>query len=138
VPRWTCPRCDREFGRAQQSHTCLPGNQVADSFAGRPDVQRAIYDTIVAYLETLGPVHADAVRVGVFLKADRKLAELRPKSRWLSVSLYLPRAITDPRVVKHIRVSAERTVNQLKLFTVDDIDATVRSWLAEAYATASE
>jgi hypothetical protein len=138
VARWICPRCDREFGRERQSHTCLPGNQVADSFAGRPDAQRAIYESIVEYLETLGPVHADAVRVGVFLKADRKLAELRPKTRWLSVSLYLPRAINDPRVVKHIKVSAERTVNQLKLVTVEDVDERVRSWLTEAYLAASE
>jgi hypothetical protein len=116
----------------------VPGNQVADTFAGRPVEQRAIYDEIMTYLTTLGPVHADAVRVGVFLKSNRKLAELRPKSRWLSVSLYLPRAIVDPRIVRHISVSSERTVNQLKMFTVDDIDDTVRSWLAEAYLAATE
>jgi hypothetical protein len=25
VSRWTCPRYDREFGNANQSHTCIPG-----------------------------------------------------------------------------------------------------------------
>jgi hypothetical protein len=28
MARWTCPRCDREFGRTNQPHTCLAGNSV--------------------------------------------------------------------------------------------------------------
>jgi fatty-acyl-CoA synthase len=36
MARWTCPRCDRQFGRANQSHTCALGNTVDASFAGRP------------------------------------------------------------------------------------------------------
>ena len=81
MPRWTCPRCDREFGRAQQSHTCVPGCTVDATFAGRPPQLRAVYDAIFAYVRGLGPVHEDAVGVGVFLKRDRKLAEVRPRSR---------------------------------------------------------
>ena len=60
MARWTCPRCDREFSRSRQSHTCLPGGSVDESFAGRPPVQREIYDVITGHLATLGPVHADA------------------------------------------------------------------------------
>jgi hypothetical protein len=58
-------------------------------------------------------------------------------TRWLSLALYLPRSIDDARVVKHISISAERTVNQFKLFTVEDIDDTMRAWLAEAYLAAT-
>jgi hypothetical protein len=25
MSRWACPACDREFGRARQSHVCLSG-----------------------------------------------------------------------------------------------------------------
>ena len=99
MPRWTCPRCDREFGRANQSHTCVPGCTVDASFAGRPPRLRGVYDEIVAHLLDLGlgPVHEDAVGVGVFLKRDRKLAEVRPRSRDVSLALYLPRHVPDPR-----------------------------------------
>jgi len=44
VTRWTCPRCDREFGSANQSHTCIPGCTVDATFAGRPPALRAVYD----------------------------------------------------------------------------------------------
>jgi hypothetical protein len=97
MARWTCPRCDREFGRARQSHTCVPGITVDAAFAGRPPRLRASYDEILAHLDSLGTVHEDAVSVGVFLKRDRKLAEVRPRSRDVSLALYLPRPDPDPR-----------------------------------------
>src|SRR5439155_8592160 len=78
VSRWTCPHCDREFGRANQSHVCVPGNSVDECFATRPPYQREIFEVLMEYLDTLGPVHLDAVRVGVFLKRERTFAEVRP------------------------------------------------------------
>jgi len=65
VTRWTCPECEREFGRTRQSHVCVPGCTVDETFAGRPGYQRAAYDLIAAHLAALGPLHVDAVRVGV-------------------------------------------------------------------------
>ena len=138
MARWTCPRCDREFGRAHQSHTCLPGSSIDATFAGRPEEQRAICDAIVAHLETLGPLHVDAVQVGVFLKAERKLCEVRPKSRWLACTIYLPHAIDDPRVARSIRLSALRVVSEVKLRAVADVDPQLLEWLSEAYDEASD
>jgi hypothetical protein len=137
VSRWTCPRCDREFGRAHQSHVCVPGCTVDDCFSTRPD-QRRIYDALVAHLETLGPFHADAVSVGVFLKSERKLAEVRPKARCLSLELVLPRVVHDPRVFRTLRMTSDRTVHVLKLVSVDDVNDQLRDWLTEAYDAATD
>ncbi|MBV8950999.1 MAG: hypothetical protein JOZ99_08995 [Actinobacteria bacterium] len=136
MARWTCSRCDREFGRANQSHTCIPGGTVDDSFRGRPQVQREIYDAIAAYLATIGPVHADAVQVGVFLKRERKFAEVRPMARALSLDLVLPRLVDDPRIVRTIRATDRRYVHVLRLSRVADVDEQVRAWLAESYLDA--
>jgi hypothetical protein len=94
VTRWTCPACERQFARAHQAHVCVPGGTIDESFAGRPPVQREIFDTLLAYLRTLGPVHIDAVRVDVFLYSDRKLAEVRPRTRSLALIVVLPRPTT--------------------------------------------
>lgn len=133
MARWTCPRCDREFARARQSHTCLPGNSIDATFFGRPEEQREICDAIVAQAQQLGDVHVDAVQVGVFLKTDRKIAELRPKSKWLECSLYLPYAIDDPRIARSLRLGAERTVNYVKLRTLEDVDEQFVEWLSRAF-----
>ena len=138
MARWTCPRCDREFGRARQSHTCLPGNSVDDTFLGRPPELREAFDAVLAFVETLGPVHADAVQVGVFLKSERKFAELRPKTRWLACSIYVAREIVDPRVGRSLRLSSTRVVNFVKLRTVADVDDQLCEWLAEAFDEATD
>jgi len=136
MSRWTCPRCDREFGKANQSHVCVPGNSVERTFAQRPH-QREIYDAIIAHLRTLGPVHEDAVKVGVFLLHERKLAEVRPMARALSLELFLPRPLDSPRVTRQQRISAERTWLTIRLTEAAQVDGELCDWLAEAYFSAA-
>jgi len=136
VTRWVCPRCDREFGRSGQAHTCVPGTTVAETFAGARAWQRPICDAVIAFVETLGPVHVDAVGVGVFLKHQAKFAELRPMSRALSVNLVLPRVVEHARVARRMPASAGRIVHCVRLTAPVELDAEVRDWLAEAYLAA--
>jgi hypothetical protein len=136
--RWTCERCAREFGRAHQSHTCLPALSPDDTFDGRPPFQRSVYSAIIGHLRELGDVHEDAVGVGVFLKTARKLAEVRPKSKWVSLDVILPRRIVHPRVSRHISLAAGRTVHIIRVSSVDEVDDWVRGLLTEAYFAASD
>jgi len=110
---------------------------VDDTFAGRPPALRAVYDAILAHLRTLGPVHEDAVGVGVFLKRDRKLAEVRPRSGDVLLGLYLPRPVPDRRFSKVIGPSGPRVVHLLPLRDAADVDDQVRGWLTEAFLHAS-
>jgi hypothetical protein len=72
----------------------------------------------------------------VFLKHERKLAEVRPKARSLSPEFVLPRRLDHPRVARTIRLTADRVVNVVKLTCVDDVDDQVRDWLTKAYDAA--
>jgi uncharacterized protein DUF5655 len=137
VTRWTCPECDREFGAARQAHTCVPGNTVDETFAGRPAAWRAVYDALLARLAEEGPVHEDAVKVGVFLLHERKFAEVRPMVRSVKVYLFLPRRLDHPRVAAHLAVSADRVMHTLKLTSPDEVDDELAAWLAEAYDAAA-
>jgi hypothetical protein len=130
--RWTCPSCDREFGRANTPHTCVPGTTVASVFAGRPSYMKAVYDEILARLRESGPVHEDAVTVGVFLKAGRKIGEVRPMARSLRVWLLLPREVPGRRAV---RASSEFWALDLR-FTEEGVGDDVLVLLDEAYDAA--
>lgn len=133
--RWACPDCDREFNRPNQSHSCWPGNTIAETFAGRPSEQLRIAKLIIEHLRSLGPVHVDPVTVGVFLKTDSKIAELRPKQRWVSLELVLPDRLASERVQRHIRISDLRIVNIIRLHEPGDVDEEIRGWLTHAYAS---
>jgi hypothetical protein len=137
MTRWTCPSCEREFGKANQSHVCVPAGTVDDTFAPHPPEWRLIFDQILAHVEDLGPVHADAVTVGVFLKANRTLAEIRPRARAVDLWLTMPRPIDDPRVRRTLRTSADLVANVVALTNASEVDDQVRAWLTEAYHAAS-
>jgi uncharacterized protein DUF5655 len=138
VPRWTCPSCDREFARANQSHVCVPGCTPEETFAGHNPVYPEIYAKIMAHLEALGPVHADAVKVGVFLKSTRKFAEIRPKARSLVLWLALPERMHSPRIARQERTSVDTVYHVLKLTGVSDVDDELGGWLTMAYDFATD
>jgi hypothetical protein len=133
MPRWTCPRCDRQFERANQAHECAPGITVAELLARHPAWVSEIYDRIISHLTSLGPIHEDAVDVGIFLKSDRKIAEFRPRVRSAQLYLFLPAARESPPVQRSIRTGADRIVHLIKLTSAADIDAELRRWLTESY-----
>ena len=129
--RWACPLCDREFGRANTPHTCAPGTSVDAVFAGHPEWMRDLYDAILARLVSSGPVHEDAVTVGVFLKADRKIAEVRPLVRVVKVWVLLPRPVP-----KAVQASADFWALPLS-FASSAVSDDVLALLDEAYDAAS-
>jgi hypothetical protein len=116
---------------------CVPGCTVEETFAGHNPVYRQIYDEIMTHLDALGPVHADAVQVGVFLKAANKIGEIRPKARSLQLYLSLPRTVEDPRIARHMRTAADKVGHIIKLTTLSDVDDKLRDWLTEAYVFAA-
>lgn len=126
---WVCPECDREFSRERQSHVCVPGCTVDETFAPHPPVYREIYDRLIGHL---GPIHEDAVRVGVFLKSERKFAEIRPKARSLSLALVLTRRVEHPLVARTLPAPGGRVWHFFKLTRVADVDEQITEWMAEA------
>jgi hypothetical protein len=104
-----------------------------DYFATGPPHERPVFEAVMAHLTTLGPVHVEPVSVGIFLKRSRTFAELRPKVRWVALSLKLDHPVTDTRVSSRIAAGAGRTWYSIRLAGPDDVDGAVRGWLTEAY-----
>jgi hypothetical protein len=111
----------------------VPGITVGDLVARHPPWVGEIYSAIIEHLISLGPIHEDAVNVGIFLKSDRKIAEFRPRVRSVLLSLYLPYAVNDPRIARVLPASGDRLVSMINLTGVDQVDDQLREWLTEAY-----
>ena len=131
---WTCPKCDRRFGRRNQSHECAPAMTLEDYFAADgPPFERPIFDAVHAHLTSLGPLHLEPVSVGLFFKRSRTFAELRPMTRWMKLSFILSRRVGDPRISRCLTVSGSRIYHETRLREPADVDEQVRDWLTGAY-----
>ena len=133
VTRWVCPNCEREFASANQAHVCVPGITVSELLRRHPSWVSEIYQAVIEHLTTLGPVHEDAVNVGIFLKSDRKIASFRPRVRSVLLSLFLPYELTDSRIARGLPVASGRIAHMINITSADQVDDQLRVWLSEAY-----
>jgi hypothetical protein len=133
VGEWICPECGRLFGRAGQSHDCAPGLTLEEYFATGPAHERPIFEAVMAHVETLGPVHADIVSVGIFLKNPRKFAELRPKDRWVAISFPLRRQARHPTITRKVVEYGVRHWHVANVREPAEVDAALLDLLTEAY-----
>ncbi len=137
---WTCPECERRFGRRGQSHVCEPGLTVEEYFADYPPEFREIHERVVGLLEAMGAVVVEPVEVGILFKKRGTFVELRPRKKGFTLSFILPRRLDHPRITRRTPMSKQgtRTSIALVVHSADVIDDEVREWLAEAYFESPE
>ena len=135
---WTCPECQRSFGRRNQSHLCAPGLTLDEYFAVGPAFERPIFEAVAEHLEAVGTVQVEPVSVGIFFKRPRTFAELRPKRDRVVLSILLSRRLQHPKIARSLRASGARHASFINLYSPSDVDEDVRGWLTEAYLTSPE
>ena len=113
-------------------HVCLPVMAVDAYFASRPQHEREIYDAVVGHLQTVGTIDVEAATVGILVKRRCTFVELRPKQRWVELSIMLTRPIDDPRVTRRIVVSRGRLAYFFRLRSAADVDEDLRELLTES------
>lgn len=106
-------------------------------FSTGPSHERPVFDAVMAHVRTLGPVHADVVSVGIFLKNPRKFAELRPMQRWVAMSFSLRRAATHPTITRKVIEYGNRYWHVANVAGPDAVDDGLRDLLTEAYRDAT-
>jgi hypothetical protein len=131
---WTCPRCERPFA-TRRAHVCEPGLPVEYWLAERPDGQREAAAAIVELARAIAGVTVEAVRIGVLIKRQRSIVELRPKTKWLQLSVIADRplaASARARVSRVVEWGTDTTAYFVRLTSAADIDRAMRAWLRRA------
>ncbi|QXC62681.1 hypothetical protein KSP35_07765 [Aquihabitans sp. G128] len=107
-------------------------------FSTGPAHERPVFDAVMAALEPVGPVHVEPVSVGIFLKRAQTFAQLRPMTRWESLSFWLPREERHPLITRKVNRYGDRWWHVANVRDPTDVDDRLATWLAEAYHLAPE
>jgi hypothetical protein len=86
-------------------------------FSTGPPFERPVFDAVIDFLETLGPMHVEPVSVGIFIKPGRSFVELRPLTKWVNLGFPSPKGWA-----------------KVRLRGPEDLTDEVKSQLTEAYA----
>ena len=130
---WTCPDCGRTFQRNRQSHECAPALSLNQYFATGPEWERPIFEAVRAHLESLGPMLIEPVSVGIFIKSNGTLVQLRPKTKWVAMSFPLSHRLTHARITRKPIVSGRKIYHFVNLTSDADVDDELRGWLTESF-----
>lgn len=134
MERWTCPNCNRVFGKKNQSHlTCEPAVSLEEYFAAAKPFEKPIFDVVNTHLQTLDDVIIDPLGVGILLKNGPMFAELRPKTKWVALGFSLSRKLESGRLSRKVSEYGHKFFHVINLDDPNMIDAEIFEWLSEAY-----
>jgi hypothetical protein len=118
---WTCPECDRSFGRTRQGHTCSPAMSVEDYLATAPEHERPVAEVLIAHAAALDEAVVEPVSVGLILKRRSTFAMARTMTRWVSLGVSLPRVVSDPEPDRKVQQLSTSYHHVWNVRTIDDL-----------------
>jgi hypothetical protein len=96
-----------------------------------PDPHRRAAAAVLAAVRRHEGLAIEAVSVGLFIKRERTIVELRPKQRWLQLSFISGATIASDRIARTIELP-RGTAYFVRLHDKADVDAELRGWLSAA------
>src|SRR4051812_9075674 len=132
---WRCPTCGQTFVSRNMPHSC----QVApleSHFTGREEL-RAVFDAFVKAAQENGPVTINATKSRITLQARMRFSAVEARQQHLNAHVVLSRPVQSERFTKGEHIPPRYYVHRFRLRQPEDVDAEVRSWLAEAYVSGS-
>ena len=76
---------------------------VADYLETSPPYERPIAEALIMHLATLPDAIVEPLSVGLFLKRGSTFSQLRTMTKWVSLSLKLPRVVSDPAPARKVQ-----------------------------------
>lgn len=90
-------------------------------------------ETIIGFLQTLGPVIVEGLGRRRMIKRTRTFAELITSRQGIELAFLLSRRLDSPRILRTVALSARRTAHVVAIDGPAALDDELRGWLAEAY-----
>ena len=109
---------------------------VASHFAKSAKSVGETYATLLEVSRRLGPVREEPKKTSIHLVRNTAFAGVATRKDALILTLKSERPLKSPRVHRSEQTSANRWHNEIRLTTPTDVDAELRTWLAEAYKLA--
>jgi hypothetical protein len=92
-----------------------------------------LYRQLLKTVRTFGAVREDAHKNLIALVNRSVLAGVEVRKNHLLLHVKTFYLIHNPRILKTVRVAANRFQHQIKVTADSDIDAELRGWLKDAY-----
>jgi len=129
---WRCPECKRQFANRNQSHAC-GRHTLASHFENKPAAVRAIFDKLLRVARSNGPITVLPEKTRIAFQVRMSFAAFVIRRNWVDGHVVLARRLENPRFRRTETFSPQNHLHAFRFESVEEVDAEVSSWLAEAY-----
>ena len=129
---WRCLKCGREVANRNQSHAC-GRYTLASHFRGKPSAVRAIFDKLLAAARKNGPVTVLPEKTRIAFQVRMSFAAFVIRRNWVDGHVVLARRLKNKRFRRIETFSPRNHLHAFRFEKIDEVDADVSAWLAEAY-----
>ncbi len=127
---WACPKCKREFKKTNQSHSCVV-YPLINHFKGKPYGER-LFNELIKKLKGL-KFKIDSVHCCIHLVSTSTFCAVWVGREKINVDFRLDHEINSKRVLKSVKMSANRFLYYLEIKNAKEIDNDLISWIKESY-----
>jgi len=130
VDVWTCPKCKRQFTRANQRHACGTGHR-ADVLRNRPPELVELYAAFEKFVKSLGSIEFVTRERYVLLRTTRIFVDLVVMSDALRLAIHLPRKASH-NLFSKVVADRRHVTHVAKLRTMAELEA-MKPFVRKAY-----
>jgi hypothetical protein len=129
---WRCPDCRRQFANRNQSHAC-GRYTLASHFEGKSASIRPIFNKLRRVAEENGPIKVLPEKTRIAFQVRMSFAAFVIRQNWIDGHVILARRLENKRFRRIETFSPRNHLHAFRFESVDDVDAEVAAWFAEAY-----
>jgi hypothetical protein len=131
-PLWRCPDCKRQFANRNQSHACGRFT-LASHFKRKSPAVRAIFEKVLRVAKRNGPITVLPEKTRIAFQVRMSFAAFVIRKNWIDGHVVLARRFENPRFRRIETFSPRNHLHAFRFERVEEVDAEVSAWLAEAY-----
>jgi hypothetical protein len=130
---WKCPKCNREFLKINQSHSCV--NYPLDKhFKGKEEIGKPLFYKLVERIEKdIGPLKIESLPCCIHLLSNYTFSGVWIGKDKIKIDFRLDKMIDDKRILKQLQMSPNRYLYYLEIKNEDEIDDKLIVWIRSSY-----
>lgn len=133
---WKCPKCNREFEKKGQQHSCTP-YPLEKHFKGKEQIAKPLYNAFIKKIESgIGKVKIESLPCCIHLVADYApytFGCVYALKDGIRIHFASETEIKSNRIQKFAKTSSTKFLNSLDIKSTKEMDKELMGWIKEAY-----
>ncbi|PQJ09720.1 hypothetical protein CJD36_017475 [Flavipsychrobacter stenotrophus] len=128
---WTCPKCERELGTANQWHDCVKVN-IGDLFSGKNVELEFVFDKLLSTIIDWDSVAVSATKNCIVFVHHKTFLIVRPMKTQLDLKFYSATEQIEAPIIKSVIWNA-KFENHVRISNLEQLDPNLYSLIKTSY-----